>query len=96
MCNSTKLLVANGVYLWPNVNDFTCTKHNGNRLIACTNSYVLLSEGILDCMHKFSLGEWTLESDNRNLCIGLKCMKIYECQKAIRDSKQAYLSINLK
>ena len=40
--------------------------------------YVLLSEGILDRIHKFSLSEWTLESDHRdlyvltlNVCIGL-------------------------
>ena len=35
--------------------------------------YVLLFEGILDRIHKFSLGEWTPESDHRALCIDLKC-----------------------
>ena len=45
MCNSTGLLITNGVPLWPNTNGFTCRKHNGNSVI----DYVLLSElGILD------------------------------------------------
>ena len=33
MCNSTRLLVENGVCLWPNTNGFTCRKHNGNSVI---------------------------------------------------------------
>ena len=44
---STKLLIANGVSLWPNTNGFTCRKHNGNSVI----DYVLLSKGILNRMY---------------------------------------------
>ena len=65
MCKCTGLLIANSVSLWPNTR-----KHNGNSVI----DYVLLSEGILDRIHKFSIGEWTPESDHRTLCIDLKCM----------------------
>ena len=46
ICNSTGLLIANGVSLWPNTR-----KHNGNSVI----DYVLLSKGILDSIHKFSI-----------------------------------------
>ena len=83
MCNSTRLLIANGVSLWPNTIGFTCRKHNGNSVI----DYMLLSEGILDRIHKFSLGEWTPESDHRTLCIDLKCMHRFDYEKAIEDSK---------
>ena len=92
MCNSTGLLIANGVSFWPNTNGFTCRKHNGNSVI----DYVLLSEGILDRIHKFSLGEWTPESDHRALCIDLKCMHRFDCEKVIDDDKQPHLSMNLK
>ena len=60
ICNSTGMLIANGVSLWPNSNGFTCTNHNGNSL----TDFVLLFEGILDCIHKLSLGEWTSEFDH--------------------------------
>jgi hypothetical protein len=65
MCNSTRLLIANVVSFWPHTNGFTCRKHNGNNV----SIYELLSEDILDRIHKFWLGEWTLESDHRALCI---------------------------
>ena len=83
MCNSTKLLIANSLSLWPNTNGFTCRKHNRNSLI----DYVLLSEGILDRIHNFSLGEWTLESDHRALYINLKCMHRFDCEKGKLDPK---------
>ena len=50
---------------------------NGNSV----NVYVLLSEGILDRIHKFSLGEWTSESNH--ICIDLKCMHRVDCQKSM-------------
>jgi hypothetical protein len=78
MCNSTGLFIANGVSFWPHTNGFTCRKHNGNSAI----DYVLLSEGILDRIHRFSLGEWTPESDHRALCINLKCMHRLDCENA--------------
>ena len=67
-------------------------KHNRNSVI----DYVLLSEGILDHIHKFLLCEWTPESDNRILYIDLKCMHRFDCEKVIEDSKQMHLSMNLK
>ena len=50
MYNSTGLLTANGVSLWPNTNGFTCRKHNRNNVI----DYVLLSEGIFYCTYNFT------------------------------------------
>ena len=38
MCNSTELLIANGVSLWLNFDGFPCRKHNRNSII----DYVLL------------------------------------------------------
>ena len=90
MCHSTRMLITNGVPLWPNTNDFTCGKHNGNSMI----DYVLLSECILDYIHKFSLGEWTQEYDHRTLCINLKYMKMLECENPVEGKKTLCLSIN--
>ena len=56
---------------------------------------MLLSEGILDRIHKFSLGEWTSESDHRALCIDLKCMHRFDCE-VIEDDKKPHLRMNLK
>ena len=50
MCNRTRMIIANGVSLWPCKNGFTCRKHTGNSMI----EYVLLSKGILDLIYKFS------------------------------------------
>ena len=92
MCNSTGLLIANGVSLWPNTNGFTCRKHNGNSVI----DYVLFFECILDPIHKFSLGEWIPKSDHRVLCIDLKCMHRFDCENDIEENKQLHLSMNFK
>ena len=58
--------------------------------------YMLLFEGILDRIHKFSLGEWTLESNHRASCIDLKGMHRFDCKKAIEDNKQPHLNLNIK
>ena len=50
----------------------------------------------LDLLHKFSLGEWTVKSDRRALCIYLKCIYRFDCEKDIEDNKQLHLSMNLK
>ena len=92
MCNNIGLLIVNGVSLWPNANGFTCRKHSGNSMI----DYMLLFEGILDRIHKFSLGEWTPKFDLRALCIDLKCMHKFDCEKDIEENKQPHLSMNLK
>ena len=42
----------------------------------------LLFEGVLDHIHKLSLGEWAPKSNCRNLCIDLKCFKRLESEKA--------------
>ena len=86
------MLIANGVSLWPNTKGFTCKKHNGNSVI----DYMLVSKGILDRTHKFSLVEWALEFERRTLCIDLKCMHRLDCEKAIEDNKQPHLRMNLK
>ena len=57
--------------------------------------YVILSECILDRIHKYSLGG-TPESDRRALCIDLKCMHRFDYEKDIEDNKQPHLSMNLK
>ena len=88
MCNSTRMFIS----LWPNTNGFTCRNHNRNSVIDC----VLLFEGILDRIHKFSLGEWTSESDHRTLSVDLKCMHRFDCEKAIKENQQPHLNMNLK
>ena len=90
MCNTTRLLIVNGVSLWPNPNDLACRKRNGNSVI----DYMLLFEGILDRIHKFSLGEWTPKSNYRALCSDLKCMHRFDCE--IEDNQQPHLRMNLK
>mgnify|MGYP000706968946 CR=1 FL=1 len=55
MCYSTRMFIANSVSLLPNINGFICRKYNGNNVI----DYVLLFEGILNRIYRFSLGEWT-------------------------------------
>ena len=87
------MLIANGVY--PYGNGFTRRKHNdnGNSVI----DYVLVSEDVLDCIHKFSLGEWTSEYDNRSLSISLKCIHRFDYEtQAIEDNKQSHMSMNFK
>ena len=69
MCNSTEMLIANGIYLWNDTDGFTCRKHNGDSII----DYMLFSETTLDCIQSFTLGKWNPESNHRALCIGLKC-----------------------
>ena len=67
------MVILNGVSLWADSNGFTCRKHHENTMI----DYVLLVEGILDHIHKFSLGEWTQKIKHRTLYIDLKCMKYF-------------------
>ena len=47
------MLIANGVSKLPDTDSYTSRIHNGNSVI----DYVLLFEGILNPIHKFSLRE---------------------------------------
>ncbi|RYA45856.1 endonuclease/exonuclease/phosphatase family protein [Enterobacter cloacae complex sp. GF14B] len=69
MCNSTGMLIANGVSLWSGTNGFTCRKHNGDSVI----DYMLLSKAIMYRIKSFMFGQWTSKSDNWTLCIDLAC-----------------------
>ena len=46
-------------------------------------------------LHKLSLGEWKLKSDQTTLCIDLKFIYRFACEKAIEDNKQPHLSLNV-
>ena len=53
MCNSTGMLITNGVSLWQGTDNFTCRKHNGDRVI----DYMLLSKTTLQCIQSFTLNQ---------------------------------------
>ena len=68
MCNSTCMLIANGVSLWTRTNGFTCRKHNGDSVI----DYMLLSEAIMQHIKSFTLvGQWSPQSKHQTLSIEL-------------------------
>ena len=50
---NTRMLITNDVFLWHDNNDFKFRKQNGSSVI----DYVIFCQGILDHIHKFSLGE---------------------------------------
>ena len=92
MCNSTDCLLQMVFPYGPTLMVLHVENKNGNSVI----DYVLLSQGNLDHIHKFSLGEWTPESDHKALCIDLKRMHRFDCEKAIEDNKQPHLRMNPK
>ena len=71
------------MYIRASSDDFTCSEHNGNSVI----DHALLSKGILDRIHKFSLLKWTSKSDHRTLFIDLKCRHMFDCEKDIEENK---------
>lgn len=92
MCNSTGMLIANGVSFWQGTNDFTCRKHNGDSVI----DYMLFSEATLECIQSFTLGQWNPESDHRLLCIELKCRRRPEHVVSNLDVNQSSLRLDSK
>ena len=82
MCNNVRVFNANGIPLWHDINNFTRKKTNGNGVINC----LLFSVGIVNRIRKISFGPVTPESNNRILCIDLKCMEMLEYGKGFDDS----------
>ena len=54
MCNSTGMVIGNGMTLWKDTSGFTCRKHNGDSVI----DYVLVSESGMHIVKDFMLGNW--------------------------------------
>ena len=53
--------------------------------------YILFASSLVHT-YKFSLGEWTQESNHRTLCVDLKRLKMFECKNFIDNIKQTYLT----
>ena len=51
---------------------------------------MLFSKGILNRIHNFSFGQWTLKSNLRMLFLNLKCMEGLEDMKVTADVKQLH------
>ena len=91
VCNSTRMLISNGLSLWPNTNGFICINklHNGNSVI---DYDTILFGGTLDHIHKFLLGEWTIRFNQLELLCVLTsdvwiCLWVWELRRQLNTSK---------
>jgi exonuclease III len=93
MCNSTQLVIANGMKRWPNSQRYTCHTASGQSVI----DYLLLSERAIENVENFYIKDLQPESDHCPLHVNLKwnmaAMKPSErCQKMAKriiDYKKA-------
>ena len=67
MCNSTSMVIGNGIPIWKDPGEYTCRRHNGDKV----TGYILLSKTEMHNVQNFTLGNQNSKSNNRKLCIDI-------------------------
>ena len=92
MCNSTGMVIANGITWWNNINGCKCGRHNRDNVV----EYFLANLGVMPMYNASHLSHEVSSRGHYELYIDLLSTKVTKHVKHILDGQPSHLFMDFK